>query len=314
MRGVLKFVRPKIMRTCITIAVLGGLSAGKLSWKIAIVPVVLVLWYIHAASSNDYADRKIDEINLQDASDRPLITHTITPTMLWTAHYAAGIGALILSSIYGVYAFALAVVVLAFDYMYSFKPFRLTDRGALAQFFLPLAYVIFPFSLGYWSGSNTAAYPWLLVSGLYCGFIGRLFLKDFRDVKGDSAYGKRTFLIRHGVARTCQASWFFSMVSLCLISAAVKYSIGVQTILIIGQIWASRVLVRLARSHVVDRQLRLIGRLAQIANIAVVSVVVYCGCITYAAQHTVVVWLPFVVGAALMVVVWKSGRNVHKRT
>ena len=41
------------------------------------------------------------------------------------------------------------------------------------------------------------------MGGLYIGFIGRILLKDFRDVRGDLLFGKRTFLVRHGRRPTC---------------------------------------------------------------------------------------------------------------
>ena len=49
----------------------------------------------------------------------------------------------------------------------------------------------------------------LLLAGLYAGFIGRIVLKDFRDVRGDALFGKRTFLVRHGRRATCRLSAAF---------------------------------------------------------------------------------------------------------
>ena len=46
----------------------------------------------------------------------------------------------------------------------------------------------------------------MLLAGLYVGFIGRILLKDFRDVRGDALFGKRTFLVRHGRRTTCRLS------------------------------------------------------------------------------------------------------------
>jgi hypothetical protein len=45
-----------------------------------------------------------------------------------------------------------------------------------------------------------------MAGGLYLGFIGRILLKDFRDVRGDALFGKRTFLVRHGRRATCSVS------------------------------------------------------------------------------------------------------------
>ena len=47
------------------------------------------------------------------------------------------------------------------------------------------------------------------MAGLYLGFMGRLVLKDFRDVHGDRLYGKRTLLVRHGRTITCTFSAAF---------------------------------------------------------------------------------------------------------
>jgi hypothetical protein len=41
------------------------------------------------------------------------------------------------------------------------------------------------------------------MGGLYVGFIGRIMLKDFPDVRGDALFGERTFLVRHGWRATC---------------------------------------------------------------------------------------------------------------
>ena len=45
-----------------------------------------------------------------------------------------------------------------------------------------------------------------LLAALYVGFVGRIVLKDFRDVVGDRLFGKRTFLVRHGRRTTCVLS------------------------------------------------------------------------------------------------------------
>jgi 4-hydroxybenzoate polyprenyltransferase len=75
---------------------------------------------------------------------------------------------------------------------------------------LPLAYVAVPYLLGVLSvrGSVTAI-DLLLLAGFYAGFIGRIVLKDFRDVRGDALFGKRTFLVRHGRRATCVLSAVF---------------------------------------------------------------------------------------------------------
>jgi 4-hydroxybenzoate polyprenyltransferase len=67
--------------------------------------------------------------------------------------------------------------------------------------------VAVPFLVGLFSVRQTiGGRELVLLAGLYLTFIGRILLKDFRDVRGDAMFGKRTFLVRHGAARTCQVS------------------------------------------------------------------------------------------------------------
>ncbi|MEO8329985.1 MAG: hypothetical protein ABI586_08275, partial [Candidatus Nanopelagicales bacterium] len=59
-----------------------------------------------------------------------------------------------------------------------------------------------------------------LLAGLYVAFVGRILLKDFRDVTGDEMFGKRTFLLRHGRRVTCLCSascWIAGTMALLLL-------------------------------------------------------------------------------------------------
>jgi 4-hydroxybenzoate polyprenyltransferase len=90
---------------------------------------------------------------------------------------------------------------------YSLPPVRLAGRGAIASLTLPAGYVAVPYLLGIFAVRGTLRRAdLLLLLGLYAGFIGRIVLKDFRDVRGDALFGKRTFLVRHGRAATCAVS------------------------------------------------------------------------------------------------------------
>lgn len=303
-----KFVRFKILTTCYLIVILGSLSSGSISFKTFFAIFVLVAWYIHAASSNDYADRKIDEINLTGAKNRPLVEKAISHRKLWIIHSVSGVLAILLSAFYGVPATLLTLAVLSLDYMYSFKPFRITDRGALAQLMLPIAYVIYPFSLGYWSVQGET-YPWLLVAGLYCGFIARLFLKDFRDVEGDKKFGKLTFLIRHGRAKTCLASELFGLASLILLSLAVDFSAGVLVVIICGHLGATYILRKLAAETEVKVQLKLVAILAKIANTSVLAILIYYACLAYSDSNSLLIFLPLAVGTLLLSSILIGNKN-----
>jgi 4-hydroxybenzoate polyprenyltransferase len=87
------------------------------------------------------------------------------------------------------------------------RPVRLADRGAVASMLLPAGYVAVPYLEGVLTArSHLTARDLALLGGLYVGFIGRILLKDFRDVRGDALFGKRTFLVRHGRGPTCALS------------------------------------------------------------------------------------------------------------
>jgi 4-hydroxybenzoate polyprenyltransferase len=61
-----------------------------------------------------------------------------------------------------------------------------------------LGYVL---SMNHWVSDAT-----IITVGLYMQFIGRIILKDYRDVKGDKAHGKMTFLLRYGNKSVCIVS------------------------------------------------------------------------------------------------------------
>lgn len=96
---------------------------------------------------------------------------------------------------------------LALSAAYSLRPVRIADRGALASLLLPFGYVSVPYLVGVLAvRSGVTGRDLALLAGLYVGFIGRILLKDFRDVRGDALFGKRTFLVRHGRRATCAFS------------------------------------------------------------------------------------------------------------
>jgi hypothetical protein len=96
----------------------------------------------------------------------------------------------------------------------------LAKRGVLASLVLPAGYVAVPFLLGVLSaGRGIFPVDLVLLAGLYIGFMGRIVLKDFRDVRGDAMFGKRTFLVRHGRRRTCAFSALFLTVGTLALAA-----------------------------------------------------------------------------------------------
>ncbi len=307
LKHALKFARFKILSTCFMIVLLGSVSTGQITLKSFLAIFVLIAWYIHASSSNDYADRKIDAINLRGSKDRPLVTGSLSYRSLWVIHLTAGVFALLFSIYYGLQAVILTLVILLFSYLYSFKPVQISARGVVSQLLLPVSYVFYPFTLGYWSVPANNPYPWLLMAGLYAGFVGRLFLKDFRDIKGDRKFGKRTFLVRHGRKITCVAAGLFGFTSLVLLSFSISFSAGTLLILLIGHAAVLWLLMRLIKAQKIHQQMQLTAVIAKIANGSVVTLLIYYLSRNYIGEGSVwVLLLPAIVGGTILYIRMKE--------
>ena len=195
-------LRPPVALVLMLFAALGLAPAGQADGFHPLFTTVFVIvsgWFINATVLNDLGDEPIDRVNLQNARGRPLVSGDATPRQLLVLGLVAG--AISLAVAWGVSP-RIGLIVsggLVLNAMYSLPPFRLCARGALAVIILPLGYVALPFLVGvYMTSSTLSLRTWVLLAGLYVAFIGRIVLKDFRDVVGDETYGKRTFLVRRG--------------------------------------------------------------------------------------------------------------------
>ncbi len=311
---VIKFVRLRIIVTSYALTFLGSIVAGSVPAKIILILPLLIFWYIHSASVNDYTDREIDAVNLQNAPDRPLLKNELTSKYLWIIHFVSGMLALLCAALlsWNTFIFCMAMIILA--YLYSIKPVRISDRGIYSQLLLGIAYAFYPFTLGYWAVGTAERFPWLLMLGLYTGFIARLLLKDFRDVKGDKKFGKLTFLLRHGALKTCQLSAILWLIAVVFIGLSVDFSIAVMVPLILGCSIAFRWLYLLAKLPPMRTQLTLISFIAKGANYTIVTVMAYFLC-----QHqpglssTKKTLFPLIIGTLLLAVLWFTSRQDRRR-
>jgi 4-hydroxybenzoate polyprenyltransferase len=169
----------------------------------ALLPVLGFLLF--SVACNDLADEAIDRVNLP--GQRPLETGAISRRGFAVIGGTAAAVALAASATLRWPALAVTAAGLLVSAGYSLRPVRLADRGAVAALVLPACYVAVPFLAGFFAASpSVRPGTFLLLAGLYTGFIGRILLKDFRDVRGDALFGKRTFLVRHGRRWTCAFS------------------------------------------------------------------------------------------------------------
>jgi 4-hydroxybenzoate polyprenyltransferase len=209
-RLVLMMIRPPVALVIFLFAAIGVAQAGQgeaLHPLFTVVPVILAGWFIHAAVVNDINDEAIDRVNLSNARGRPLVSGDATHRQLRALGFTAAAVALVTAFAVDWRVGAVVTAGLALSTAYSRPPLRLCDRGAVASLLLPSGYVAVPYLVGLFSvGPAIGSRELVLLAGLYLTFIGRILLKDFRDVRGDAMYGKRTFLVRHGASRTCQVS------------------------------------------------------------------------------------------------------------
>lgn len=209
-RLVLMMIRPPLAVLLLLFAALGMAPAGRADGLHPLFTTVLVIvagWFIHATVLNDVADEAIDRVNLAEARARPLVAGVATRKELLVLGNTAGLVALAVAWAVGWRVGVVVTAGLGLNAAYSLPPLRISHRGALASLLLPLGYVAVPFLVGTLSVQpGLTGQDVVLLVGLYVTFIGRILLKDFRDVEGDDLFGKRTFLLRHGRTATCLAS------------------------------------------------------------------------------------------------------------
>jgi 4-hydroxybenzoate polyprenyltransferase len=183
--------------------------------------VVVTGFLLFSVVVNDLADEAIDRVNLPGDRRRPLVAGTATRRELAATGAGAAVVALAAGATLHWGVVVVVVAGLALSAGYSLRPVRIADRGAAASLLLPAGYVAVPYLVGVLAGRGTLQPgDLMLLGGLYVGFIGRIVLKDFRDVRGDALFGKRTFLVRHGRRRTCRLSaacWMAGSVALAAV-------------------------------------------------------------------------------------------------
>ena len=197
--------RPAVAFLFCVYVVIGLARAGDTGTGLRLFQDLLVVigFLIFSVAVNDMSDAPIDRQNLP-GSNRPLVTGRADMAEMKTIAGTAAAVTVGAAALGGWLLLGLAVGGLALSTAYSLPPLRLAGRGAVAALVLPAGYVAVPFLVGLLSvRTNVTLDDALLLTGLYVGFIGRILLKDFRDVRGDALFGKRTFLVRRGRRATC---------------------------------------------------------------------------------------------------------------
>jgi 4-hydroxybenzoate polyprenyltransferase len=207
-RVVLAVARPPVLGLLAVYAATGFAAAGGNPHSlVALLPALAVVagFLVFSVSVNDLADVEIDRINLVGHRNRPLVLGLARERELVATAIAGALLQLGAAFAIGWAALVVTLFALLISAAYSIPPVRLAGRGAAASLVLPACYVALPYLTGVALTSHRVdAAGLVLLVGLYVGFVGRILLKDFRDLRGDALFGKRTFLVRHGRRATCR--------------------------------------------------------------------------------------------------------------
>ena len=250
-----------------------GGAAGD-EWLAARAVATVTAFLLFCVVVNDLSDVAVDRLNVPD---RPLASGLATRADFVAIGAVGGVLALAGAALTGGVASAAVMAAgLAMSAAYSLRPTRLADRGAVASLVVPFGYVAVPFLTGLLATRPTVTAQDLgLLAGLYAGFVGRILLKDFRDVRGDALLGKRTFLVRHGRSATCGLSggcWLIGLATLAAVRERTP-EIGAAYVLYVA---AALVLLRaLANAAMPRRDELLVSALAICGRGVVASLVLH---------------------------------------
>lgn len=280
-RVVAMMLRPPVLAVVVLFAAIGIAQAEPQTDLHPLLTVVLAIvapWFVNAAVLNDLADERIDRVNLEAARGRPLVSGATTRRQLLALGLAAGAISLAVAATQGWQVTAVVAAGLVFNAAYSLPPVQLSTRGGLASVVLPSAFVVVPYLVGALTvDPDLGVRDLALLPGLYVGFVGRILLKDFRDVAGDALFGKWTFLLRHGRAATCQAS-------------AVCWVVGATTaVLALEDYWPATVAVAVFVACALHGLRRLAGGSDPVADQVVIGAIAMAGrglCTTILAHLT----------------------------
>jgi 4-hydroxybenzoate polyprenyltransferase len=205
---VVLLARPAVLLLFALFAAIGVARAGAGDSPLPLARALVVVFgfLLFSVACNDLADEAVDRVNLA-ASGRPLVAGTGRRGELVATAVTAGAVSLGTAALLGRWVLAVTACGLVLSATYSLRPIRWAGRGAVASMLLPACYVAVPYLAGLLSVRDSVRpADFALLVALYVGFIGRIVLKDFRDVRGDALFGKRTFLVRHGRRATCRLS------------------------------------------------------------------------------------------------------------
>jgi len=232
-------------------------------WKIALGIPILLLAHLAATSWNDWADYKIDQINLIGHADRPLAANIINREYLFRFAVVTNILTFIFASFLGLSVLLAVLIIQIINIQYSLPPLKLSHRQWVPAFYLPIGYMGISMVMGWQLGSTS--FQWPIAAALYFLFVARISLKDLRDRKGDLAVGKKTLILSYGKKLVCSICAVALVIGGVLLISS-TYLVEAKIALVYLVFLSLLVIYLLYRQHQYLRELLMVGLGARIGN------------------------------------------------
>lgn len=244
--------------------------------NISLCVLILANWYLNGTCINDLADEDIDKINLKNAPSRPLANELTSRKTLKIIATVSGILSLVLAYVISIDAAIVVLFALLLNWIYSMPPVRISYRGIWAPLLLPIGYILLPYLLAFYSsGASLDSFSASLVTCLYVCFVGRIVLKDIRDLEGDKKFGKRTFIVRYGLKNTILFSGFFFVIgSLGIIAIFIGRDSLLSTIIFLQIFAVLYCLKKMSNAVSRDIQQIVLGVISQIATTGLICIAI----------------------------------------
>ncbi|HII38876.1 TPA: UbiA family prenyltransferase [Candidatus Micrarchaeota archaeon] len=163
----------------------------------ALVGLAFFLLYLAGAVVNDIFDYYVDSINMPY---RPLERGAVSVREAWVFSAAGYLASLAVAYFLGFVFLAVVVVFILASYLYSGAPLRAESRSFYAQIHLGLVTALLPGLGGFAAalGRLPSVEQMLPFVAFTVFFFFVWVIKDFKDLAGDRARGKFTFLVHVG--------------------------------------------------------------------------------------------------------------------
>ncbi len=192
-----------------------------------------IVYLLHSAGTimNDIVDQETDRLNM---ANRPLVSGKISLITAQTFYLSFILLALALTMLGGRLFLIWGFIIYLAGWLYNERPFLGSHRPISSIILLILCFTTLPFIFGAQAASGQV---FLITAPFVITAIGISFsrgatslFKDFKDVIGDEATGKETFLLRFGSTITSNTGLLLSVLGglLILWGTIVARGVGIK--------------------------------------------------------------------------------------